>query len=325
MLEALAVLAPMFLIFGIGYFAGYSQRFKHGAAGLNNFVFSIALPCFIYISIATAELPDAFPWQVWVLAFVFPAVFAVVVYYATRWLAPKHADQAAPLSMSASYGNVGYFGIPMTIALLGPEAAVPAAIVHLLHNLVFLIGYPVLRGDSDQDHSKGTENQRHQNTLQRLGREVVSRALLSPVTISTVLGVAVVALNIPVPDIITGSIELMGATAIPLALFSVGIAMHPALASLRSGGLSIALVLSGIGLKNVIFPLATLGLAWVFRDDMGTGWFGTVLLMAAMPMSTSGYILSERYDESGDMAAAILAGTTLLSIVTVPVAAALLG
>ena len=65
MFTALTVLAPLFVIFGIGFVAGYASRFKHGASGLNNFVFSIALPCFVYSSIATADLPEAFPWQVW--------------------------------------------------------------------------------------------------------------------------------------------------------------------------------------------------------------------------------------------------------------------
>jgi len=36
-------------------------------------------------------------------------------------------------------------------------------------------------------------------------------------------------------------------------------------------------------------------------------------------MSTSGYILSERYDESAHLSAAVLAGTTLLSILTIPI------
>lgn len=320
MLEALTVLAPMFVIFGIGFAAGFAPRFRSGVKGLNDFVFSIALPAFIYISIATAQLPESFPWLVWVLALVFPAVFSVVVYYGTRQVSRKHRDQAAPLAMASSYGNVGYFGIPMTIALLGSEAAVPAAIVHLLHNLVFLIGYPVMRGDG-QDQTASTK---HTGTLQRIGREIVKRALLSPVTISTVLGISVVAFDLPIPQVITGSIELLGATAIPLALFSVGIAMHPAINSLRSGRLSVSLVLTGVGLKNIVFPLVTFGLAVAFREDMGAGWFGTVILMAAMPMSTSGYILSERYDTSGDLAAAVLAGTTVLSIITVPVLTAVL-
>lgn len=324
MLEALTVLAPMFVIFGIGFIAGYSKRFRQGAQGLNDFVFSIALPCFIYISIATADLPETFPWQVWLLALLVPAVFAVAVYYGTRWLVPRHRHEAAPLSLSASYGNVGYFGIPMTIALLGSEAAVPAAIVHLLHNLVFLIGYPVLRGEHENASQSSAAPTTKPSMLRRLGRDTVSRGVLSPVTLSTLLGVAVVAFTVPVPEVITGSIELLGATAIPLALFSVGIAMHPAHASLRSGNLSFGVVLTGIGLKNVLFPLATVALAWLFRDDMGTGWFGTVVLMAAMPMSTSGYILSERYDESGDLAAAVLAGTTIVSIITVPVLTGLL-
>lgn len=321
MLDAVTVLIPMFAIFGVGFFAGYADRFKKGAAGLNNFVFSIALPCFIYISIATATLPESFPWQIWVLAFVLPGVFAVLVYYGARVSFPKRQAQAAPLALSASYGNVGYFGIPMTIALLGTDAAVPAAIVHLLHNLVFLIGYPIVQGDATSATSTA---QGEQSALVRISSAVLSRAILSPVTISTVLGVGVVALNIPVPELINETIQLVGATAIPLALFSVGIAMHPALASLRSGGLSVAMVVAGIGLKNLVFPLVTLGLAWLTYDALGPGWFGTVVLMAAMPMSTSGYILSERYDPSGDLAAAVLAGTTLFSLITLPLVAALL-
>lgn len=324
MFEALTVLAPMFVVFGVGFAAGYSRRFQQAATGLNDFVFSIALPCFIYISIATADLPESFPWQVWALALLFPAVFAVLVYFGTRWITPQHATQAPPLSLSSSFGNVGYFGIPMTIALLGTEAAVPAAIVHLLHNLVFLIGYPVIRGNPDDAAQSDSGPASNRSTLHRIGQEVVTRAVLSPVTISTLLGITVISASLPVPQVVTGSIELLGATAIPLALFSVGIAMHPALKSLRSGGLSLGLVLTGIGLKNIIFPLATLGLARFFRDAMGPGWFGTVILMAAMPMSTSGYILSERYDRSGDLAAAVLAGTTVLSIVTVPLLAATL-
>ena len=127
----------------------------------------------------------------------------------------------------------------------------------------------------------------------------------------------------PVAAFIDDSLELLGQTAIPLALFSVGIALHPALESLRSGSISIGLVVSGIGIKNIVFPLATVALVGLIGQSASADWMITSILMAAMPMSTSGYILSERYDESGDLAAAILAGTTLLSIITIPALTAL--
>lgn len=207
MLEALTVLAPMFVIFAIGFIGGYSSKFQQGAKGLNDFVFSIALPCFIYISIATTDLPGSFPWQVWIVALLFPGIFAVAVYYVTRWLSTTHRRLAAPLSLSASYGNVGYFGIPMTIALLGTQAAVPAAIIHLLHNLVFLVGYPVLCGDTANSAQVARGS-----AVQRIGQEILSRAILNPVTISTILGIVVVGFNIPVPELVTDSLELLAAT-----------------------------------------------------------------------------------------------------------------
>lgn len=325
MLTALTVLAPMFVIFGVGFAAGFAESFRTRVSGLNQFVFFISLPCFVYVAITTSELPDSFPWQVWALAFFFPAVAFLLIYAGTRWLIPKHRQHAAPLALSSTYGNVGYFGIPMTLALLGNDAAIPAVLVHLLHNLVFLVGYPLLQGD--QDHgSKDTPSRTGRGTLslQKIGKEILVRVFNNPVTISTLVGLAVLIFEVPVPAFLTDSLELLGQTAIPLALFSVGVALHPAWASLRSGHISIGLVLSGMGLKNILFPLGTLALAWLIGQSVSSEWIDTMILMAAMPMSTSGYILSDRYDESGDLAAAILAGTTLLSIITIPALAALI-
>ena len=319
MFATLNVLAPMFVILGFGFAAGYAKSFRERAGGLNQFVFFISLPCFVYVAITTAELPDTLPWQVWLLAFVFPAVAFALIYAVTHWLLPKHREHAAPLSLSSTYGNVGYFGIPMTIALLGNDAAIPAVLVHLLHNLVFLVGYPLLRGQQAQKSSETSASGRRTSlSVRTVAREIVVRVFYNPVTISTVLGLLVLILEVPVAAFIDDSLELLGQTAIPLALFSVGIALHPALESLRSGRISIGLVLSGIGIKNIVFPLATVALVWLIGQSGSADWMITSILMAAMPMSTSGYILSERYDESGDLAAAILAGTTLLSIITIP-------
>ena len=74
MFATLNVLAPMFVILGFGFTAGYAKSFRERAGGLNQFVFFISLPCFVYVAITTAELPDTLPWQVWVLAFFLPAV-----------------------------------------------------------------------------------------------------------------------------------------------------------------------------------------------------------------------------------------------------------
>lgn len=324
MLAALTVLAPMFVIFGVGFAAGYATSFRKRAAGLNQFVFFISLPCFVYVAITTAELPDTFPWQVWVLAFVFPAVAFLLLYAGVRWLTPRHRNHAGALALSATYGNVGYFGIPMTIALLGHDAAIPAVLVHLLHNLVFLVGYPLLRGDQEHQSADGSARPQYRtSTIRRVSKEIIVRVFYNPVTISTIVGLLVVVFDLSLPGFLTDSLQLLGQTAIPLALFSAGIALHPAWASLRSGRIQLGLVLSGIGIKNIIFPAVTWALALLIAQNVSADWVATIVLMAAMPMSTSGYILSERYDDSGDLAAAILAGTTLLSIITIPALATL--
>src|SRR5690625_2040882 len=105
MLAALTVLAPMFVILGFGFAAGYLKSFRERAGGLNQFVFFISHPCFVYVAITTAELPDRLPWQVWVLAFALPAVAFLLVYAGVYWLAPGHRQPASPLYVAHARAN----------------------------------------------------------------------------------------------------------------------------------------------------------------------------------------------------------------------------
>lgn len=44
MLEIALLVAPLFVLLGIGMAAGFAQRFRSAQAGLNAFVFNFALP-----------------------------------------------------------------------------------------------------------------------------------------------------------------------------------------------------------------------------------------------------------------------------------------
>jgi hypothetical protein len=59
------------------------------------------------------------------------------------WLFAAPFKTAALQGTSASYGNVGYMGLPLAVAFFGPEAAVPAALVFAFDCTVQFVSHGV--------------------------------------------------------------------------------------------------------------------------------------------------------------------------------------
>ena len=80
------------------------------------------------------------------------------------------AFNPSPIVLGATFGNVGYMGVPIALALIGPQAGLACGVIQLLHNVVFLSGYPIMRqlllGQSaheehvDRDHATHTARHR---------------------------------------------------------------------------------------------------------------------------------------------------------------------
>jgi len=56
----------------------------------------------------------------------------------------KNGSIAAVQGMVATYGNVGYLGVPLLIATFGMEAALPAALATLIYNVFIIAMFLIL-------------------------------------------------------------------------------------------------------------------------------------------------------------------------------------
>ena len=105
------------------------QAGEQGLAWLNIFLVYFALPALIFLVVSAAPFEQLVNWpfvtatsSVTVLAF-------VTMVSLSRLLLGTDLKTAALQGTSGSYGNVGYMGLPLSVAFFGPEAAVPAALV----------------------------------------------------------------------------------------------------------------------------------------------------------------------------------------------------
>lgn len=150
------------------------------------------------------------------------------------------------------------------------------------------------------------------SVLARHGEGRWVRELLgNPLILSTLGGVVFGVAGLSVPALADGTLELLARASLPLGLIAVG-------AGLRLDALDHARghLWYGTAVKLLVLPAIAWGLSWPFGL---TGiWRDTAILMAALPMSTVAYVLANRMGGDGQVSAAQVTLTTLLSMVTLP-------
>lgn len=311
MTDVLVTIAPLTAMILVGFAAGFLPRFSAAESGLNVFVLHFALPAFLFSAVAGASLDRGLPLPFLLIALLVPtAVSAAVLLIARAVPNLQRRRLAGPLALTGGYGNVGYLGVPLGISLLGAEAALAVGVGQLLHNLVFMIGYPLLA-----EAGAGAQGE---SVMARVRRTVVSALLLNPVALSIFAGLAVAAVPWSLPGPVDEAVELLAGAAVPVALFAVGLALHHALVGLRSGAVPLGALTVATAVKMLLLPSLTWGAAVLTGLDRESTL--VLVLLAVMPTSTTAYLLAHAYDGHGPFGAATIFVTTVLSVGLIPLA-----
>lgn len=145
------------------------------------------------------------------------------------------------------------------------------------------------------------------------------RLLVSnPLIVACVIGIALNIAGLHIPPVIAPAADLLGKASVALGLMAVGAALDLKVMHQARGP-----VLLSSALKLVAFPLLMAGYATVFGLE-GLGRT-VVILWAAMPTSTSAYILARQMGGDGPVMAAGITASHILAALAIPLALALLG
>lgn len=312
MAEILTVIGPLFIVILIGVGASFSPKVYSTEPALSTFVLYFALPAFLFSAVASAPIEHGVPWEFVLIAFSVPAVTSVATFTIAHLVRGQVRSLAAPLSLAASYGNVGYLGVPITLSVLGPEAGLPAAIGQLVHNVMFMLGYPLIR--SLFARSSDTVSAR-----QQVWAAVKKALLLNPITISIVAGVVLALVDVDLQPAISQPVELFSQTAVPLAMFAVGLKLPSSLRGLREGSVPTTALLLTNFVKLITLPVLTIGAIVLFASDLDRNWVIGLVVMAAMPTSTTAYVLSQSEDADPRIVSSTIATSTSVALITIPV------
>lgn len=312
--EVVSAITPFFGIVLLGWFAGLRGIVsKEGLAGVNGFIFKIALPPLLFQVMASAP-QEAWSLQgdawrfltLWGAATLGLYLIALLLSGLSFGLPPGERTLFAHLSAN---GNVGFLGIPLVVAALGPEAAVPTALA-LTFDIVIVMSLTTLLLER-ADASAGP--------LRALGAAFLNPILLGAVGGAVWGGAISPALGVPLPGPVSQMLDILGQAAPPAALFAVGATLAHTTSDNRVreiGGLA--------ALKLVIHPVAIAALFLTAAPDLPAIWIAAAVLAACCPSSNNAVIFANVYGRYAARASATVLISTALSILTFSAAAAML-
>ncbi len=295
MTDVVTLALPLFGLIVLGFAVGRSSRMPpEGVRALDFFVTYCAMPALFFGLVAGAPLTEIADG-----AFIATATFATYCAFAIAFslgalLNRGNIPVATVQGLVGSAGNVGYLAPALTLAVLGPQAAVPTALVFCFDTMLLQALAPLMMAAGGAETGGPKE----------LARTIAQRIGFHPFLLAVAAGVVVSAAGVSVPGPLDSLLKLLGAAAGPAALFALGFA-----ASLRQirrppPELPALLIIKLVAHPLIVYVL----LSWVGNFD--PVWHLTATLMAAMPPAAGVYVLARHYGVYVERAsAAVLVGT----------------
>ena len=313
MQSILAVTVPFFALVLCGYLAARRHVLPESAIpGLNAYVLYFALPCMLFrfgAGTPIVELLNPAVLGVYLASALLMVFFTVAMTLSDR----VQLKDAAFGALVASFPNTGFMGVPLLVALLGAAAAGPMISTILADIFVTSsLCIALAQAHGAAEHGARTAVLR-----------VLRGTLVNPLPWSIALGAVFSVAGLKLPGPADTVIKLLGDSATPVALFTIGAVLYRAgqHASTRTplaDYLPVALI------KLLLHPLLVLllGLAAQRLGAPITGFQITVLtLVAALPSASNVSLLAERYGADNGRVARIIMTSTVLAFVSFPVAA----
>ena len=298
MLYVFNVVLPVFLLILIGYVGGRAGKLGINASvELNRFVVWLALPAQLFNFAANSGWQTL--WQPgFITAFFLSCLIVFLLVLLVSWVCHRDLAAASFDSLSASYSNTGYMGIPLCALALGQDGLAPAIISTFIVFVMFALA-TVLIEIGILSHKKPHE----------IGLSVIKSLCTNPLLIAPVAGLLWASSDLTLYDPIAQVIAFLAAASTPCALVSIGLFLmqKSTAAPAQAWGISLA--------KLILQPL----IAWVIAGpilELPALWVSAIIILSALPTGTGPFMLAQYYKADGSVISRVVLITTVSSLLT---------
>lgn len=328
----------IFILIGIGMIL-YRRKMlsEEGSKQISGLIINVTNPALLICS-ALEDGPKASLSDLGIAFVSYAAIFAILIgtgfLFAYILRVPKNLRYA--YQMLTVFGNVGFIGIPLASAVLGSESLIFVSIFNLLFNLlIYTFGISLLQRAAARQAKEGVllsaEQTNEDVTLpaeqvkdgamppaNRIGSNRLKK-LVNAGTISAAITIIVYLGNFRVPVILSSALSYTGRATTLLSMLVLGVSVaQMAPKEIFSHPKLYAFTL----LRQVLLPFGCMLLMRSFLDNKLI--LNTMLLMVAVPAANMPLMLAKQMDMETESISQAIILTTVLSLVTVPLACLLL-
>jgi predicted permease len=290
---ALDVTLPISLIIGLG---GVLKRIgwitDEFAKTGSDLVFKLTLPCLLFVNIATTNLTEHFPTFLIVFAGSVMTGTFIIFHFMAYGIVNKFARGA--FVQGACRGNMAIIGLALSVNAFGDKSLAIAS-MYLAVLVVPANIFSILTLFYHQDKTPSVT-------------EVSRSVLTNPLAIAISLAILVALLPIQIPKLMLDTGNYLARMTLPLALLCVGATIR--WQEFRSSSTLYWAITS----KIVFIPVLTTVLGFYFglRGEQ----LGVLFMMTAAPTAAAAYPMIRSIGGDYHLTAAIIAGSTLMSIIS---------
>ena len=306
----LTIVLPVFLIVAAGYASVRTNYLPETLIdGVVKYAVNFAVPILLFLSMTRIDLGTAIHPGALLAFFGAGNLCFFGAMAISRLVWRRRPGEAVAVGFCTFFPNVVMLGIPIAERAFGPAimgAVFGIIAFHSIHNyFVGFIAMEMVRRD-------------RAGLMVALSRAAVT-TFKNPLMIGLVAGMAVNLAGITLPAIALSGLDMVAASAIPAALFSLGGVLTRY--SIRAEAPEALMVVT---FSLIVHP----ALAWAIAGPLlglEETYVRAVVVLAAMVPGLNGYIFAALYDRAvGTAASSSLIGT-MLAVPTVSIWLALLG
>src|SRR5580692_10471205 len=279
MVDILNLALPYFGLIFIGYACGRSKGLpESGLAWMNFFLLYVSLPALLFGIMSKTPFEELNNPPFLIATTLGTASAFVLALFAGRLIGRLSFREATLAGLSGAYGNIGYMGPGLALAVLGPKAAAPTALIFCCDSIFLFSIVPLLIALTDKgDH----------HWLHALGL-LVKQIALNPLIVSACAGALAAAFHFHPPIAIDNTLSFLQNAAAPMALFVLGVTV-----ALRPFGRVPWEVPAVVTVKLVLQPLMVFGLM-LLLGPFPQPWGTTAVLMASLPPALNVFVIARQ-------------------------------
>ncbi|MDR1954236.1 MAG: AEC family transporter [Clostridiales Family XIII bacterium] len=307
MLNGLASVAVIFLIFAVGFYLTYRRVWPDNATTtLSTLVVTFAAPALAIVSIADRFKPEMIRESL--LLLIISLIHVALLYVSGKLLSRVlrlSSGRKTIFQVTFTFSNVIFIGLPINEIVFGHDG-LPTLFTYYIITLILFWSLGAFEiANASPNHETG----------------ISVKKIFSPGLIGVIIGAIIAELELPIPMIFDTALRYVSSLCVPLSLLVIGANLVVLTKiGLQKPALDEVVIMLGKFLISPIFMFILLKLFHV--DGMP---FAVLMLTSTMPCHMQTSILAQYYNVESEYASKLVGMSTLICLVTIPAYVTLIG